>query len=419
MSIQAVQYILVGGALQGVVLAILLATRRANQLANKLLAALILLISAQSVLVAFDTRDFFLAFPHLSKISWLLPTLFAPLIYLFIKKLTAKRPKFKLSDCIHFVPFLVTLIYLLPYFVKSRVEKIGYLTDFELARKDDFGVLGQITLFLILLYLVLSLLELRIYRHKIVNTFSEVEQIRLQWLRQFIYAVLSILFLAAVAFYAQKWELPVLTAIYKYHIHYFGVVFLIYWVGYKTLSQPRIFMDKPVAKFQDVPIIPESKPTLVSQTDDKEQAMAIPVVNSVNQKYQKSVLKPEDSQLYLHQLLEFMEQEKPYRQSNITIQELANSIQIPKHHLSQVINDRLGKNFYDFINQYRVAEAQLLLVDPKYRHFTNLAVAEEAGFNSKATFNAVFKKQTGQTPSEYVKNQAQNRLNLADQAYNR
>ncbi len=405
MSVQAVQYILVGGALQGLFLAFLLATRKANQLANKLLAALILLISAQSVLVAFDTREFFLAFPHLSKISWLLPTLFAPLIYLFIQKLTAISPRFKLFDLIHFLPSLVTLLYLLPYFLKSKAEKIAYLSDFELARKDDFGFLGQITLFLILLYLVLSLRELKIYRRKIENTFSEVEQIRLQWLQQFIYALLSILLVAAVAFYAQKWGLPVLTIIYKYHLHYFGVVFLIYWVGYKTLSQPRIFLDKPMAKPQNVPFDSESVPLLITQADEKEPAQVIALpITPANQKYQKSVLKPEDSQLYLDQLLEFMEQEKPYRQSNITIQELADSVQIPKHHLSQVINDRLGKNFYDFINQYRVAEAQLLLVDPKYRHLTNLAVAEEAGFNSKATFNAVFKKQTGQTPSEYVKN---------------
>jgi AraC-like DNA-binding protein len=69
--------------------------------------------------------------------------------------------------------------------------------------------------------------------------------------------------------------------------------------------------------------------------------------------------------------------------------------------------NQLGKNFYDFINHYRVAEAQLLLVDPRYRHLTHLAVAEEAGFNSKATFNAVFKKQTGQTPSEYIRSYGQ------------
>ncbi|QNF32741.1 helix-turn-helix domain-containing protein [Adhaeribacter swui] len=416
MSVQAVQYILVGGALQGVCLAFLLATRKANQLANKLLAALILLISAQSVLVAFDTREFFLAFPHLSKVGWLLPTLFAPLIYLFIQKLTAKRPRIKPVDGVHFLPFLLTFVYLLPYFLKSTAEKIAYLSNFELARKDDFGFLGQITLFLILLYLALSLWELKKYRHKIENTFSEVEQIRLQWLRQFIYALLSILFVASVAFYAQKWGLPVLTIIYKYHLHYFGVVFLIYWVGYKTLSQPRIFLDKPSAKPKNAAILLETAPVLAAPMKEKEpiiiQASETPA--PANSKYQKSVLKPEDSQLYLNQLLEYMEQEKPYRQSNLTIQELADTMQMPKHHLSQVINERLGKNFYDFINQYRVAEAQLLLVDPKYRHLTNLAVAEEAGFNSKATFNAVFKKQTGQTPSEYVKNQHQNRPNLAD-----
>ncbi len=413
MSVQAVQYILVGGALQGLFLTFLLATRKANRLANKLLATLILLISAQSVLVAFDTRAFFLAFPHLSKIGWLLPTLFAPLIYLFIKKLTAKRPCLKPFDFIHFLPFLITLVYLLPYFVKSKAEKIAYLTDFERARKDDFGFLGQVTLFLILLYLVLAWWELKKYRQEMVNTFSEVEQIRLQWLRQFIYAVLSILFVAAVAFYAQKWEVPVLTAIYRYHIHYFGVVFLIYWVGYKTLSQPRIFLDKSVAKRKKAAVDEKPTSTLLTLSAEENQSLGkLPPLT--NQKYQKSVLKLEDSQLYLDQLLELMAQEKPYRQSNITIQELADSMQIPKHHLSQVINERLGKNFYDFINQYRVAEAQLLLVNPKYRHLTNLAVAEEAGFNSKATFNAVFKKQTGQTPSEYVKNHAQIGLNLAD-----
>ncbi|MGV3586500.1 MAG: helix-turn-helix domain-containing protein [Adhaeribacter sp.] len=402
-TIQVLQFILVGGALQGLFLAFLLATRQANQLANRLLASLIILISFQSILVAFDTREFFLAFPHLSKISWLLPFLFGPLIYLFTKKLTHEQPQFKLSDLIHFIPFGLTFIYLLPYYLKTRSEKIAYLNDFELARQDDFGWLGQVTLFLILFYLMLSAGILRKYERKILDTFSELEKIRLQWLKQFIYALLIILFLATVAFYAKKWTIPVLTEIYHYHIHYWFVIILIYWIGYKTLAQPRIFTETASHKNQDVALTQIQPGPEAISVSELSPAIGPPVV-AQNKKYQKSILKETESQAYLDQLLAFMETEKPYRESNITIQELADSIGLPKHHLSQVINDRLGKNFYDFINQYRVAEAQLMLVDPKYRHLTNLAVAEEAGFNSKATFNAVFKKQTGQTPSEYVRN---------------
>ena len=89
-AVQVLQIILVGGAVQGLFLAFLLATRQANQLANRLLAGLIILISFQSTLVAFDTREFFLAFPHLSKVSWLLPMLFRS-AYLFIHPKTNAR----------------------------------------------------------------------------------------------------------------------------------------------------------------------------------------------------------------------------------------------------------------------------------------------------------------------------------------
>jgi hypothetical protein len=117
MSVQGLQIFLVGGALQGVVLAFLLATRKANQLANGFLATMVLLISAQSVLVAFDTREFFLAFPHLSKVSWLLPFFIAPSLYLFVRKLTSRKPRLRGLDLVHFIPALLAFTALLPYYL--------------------------------------------------------------------------------------------------------------------------------------------------------------------------------------------------------------------------------------------------------------------------------------------------------------
>ncbi|QMU28632.1 helix-turn-helix domain-containing protein [Adhaeribacter radiodurans] len=415
---QILQFIIVGGALQGILLAFLLFTRKTNQLANRLLGALIFLMSMQSILVAFDTREFFITFPHLSKVSWLIPLFFGPLLYLFTRKITSRVPRFKQVDVIHFIPAVITFFYLLPYYLKSAADKIAYLNDFETARKDDFGLIGQATLFQILFYLVYSLKALYRYERKIFDTYSELEKIRLQWVKQFIYSILSIFFVAAIAFYAKKWYVPVFTEIYHYHLHYLMVVALVYWIGYKALAQPQVFVNRLVAAFpaptninlenSEGLIEKEPLPTPAQELYDLETN------EDLGKKYQKSSLKPEESQKYLNRLLDYMEEEKPYRQSNITIQDLAALLQIPKHHLSQIINNKLDKNFYDFINQYRVAEAQLLLVDPKFKHLTNLAIAEEAGFNSKATFNAVFKKQTGQTPSEYVRSYAQSRPTLAD-----
>ena len=71
------------------------------------------------------------------------------------------------------------------------------------------------------------------------------------------------------------------------------------------------------------------------------------------------------------------------------------------HNLSQVINAKLGKNFYDFVNEYRVEEVKRRLRDPKYTNLKILAIGMDAGFNTKSTFNAFFKKHTGLTPSQY------------------
>lgn len=384
MTVSLLQIILLAGAFQGVLLALLLWTRQDNQLANRLLAALVLLISLQSVLVAFDERDFFIHYPHLSKIGWLLPALFGPMVYLFTQKLTSEHPRMRWRDAIHLLPFVIFLIYLLPYYMQSAEAKIAYLNDYETARQDDFGLPNQILNFLHVFYLSLSFSVLREYQNDLLHRFSETARIRLQWLRQFLLFLLVILALSIPVFYAKKWHIPYLSDLYGYH--YLLVIACIYWIGYKALSQGAIFHTR-VNK-----MMPEA------DSEKKADAFAQP-------RYQKSQLSDALLDDYQSDLLDFMHNEKLYLKNDLTIQELAELTGIPRHHLSQVINSRLKKNFYDFVNTYRVEAAQAMLTDPAYSHWTNLAIAEAAGFNSKATFNAVFKKMTGQTPSEFSKKQ--------------
>jgi AraC-like DNA-binding protein len=100
-----------------------------------------------------------------------------------------------------------------------------------------------------------------------------------------------------------------------------------------------------------------------------------------------------------------MENEKPFHDLELTLTSLATQVEIGRNQLSELINSGTGGNFYDFVNKYRVEEVKQLMENPKFKDYTLLAIAFEAGFPSKSTFNSIFKKFTGLTPSEY-------RLNL-------
>jgi AraC-like DNA-binding protein len=400
MSLFALQVLLVGGAVQGLCLALLLATRRVNPLANRLLALLMLLVSAQSVLVAFDTRTFFLAFPHLSRVGWLLPALFGPLLYLFTRKLTSESPRLRGRDAGHLLPFALVLAYLLPYYLQPGATKIAYLNDFEAASRDDFGWLNQLLNLEHIGYLLAALQALRWHGRRIRQAFSDLTRLRLRWLGQFLALTLGIIGVGVAAFYGRKWGVNWLSSVY--HFHYLGVIGLIYWTGYRALAQPELFGYAAPAISPAMPAAAPEAPAaavaVAAAVAGQEGAAAEPVG-----KYQKSNLTAEQAIELEQQLLAFMQTQKPYRQNNLTIQELARQLELPKHRLSQLLNEQLGKSFYDFVNEYRVEEVKRLLHDPRYGHYSTLGMAEEAGFNSKATFNAVFKKMTGMTPSEYAR----------------
>lgn len=107
---------------------------------------------------------------------------------------------------------------------------------------------------------------------------------------------------------------------------------------------------------------------------------------------------------YKIKLNRIMEEEKPYLKPDLSISELAGKCQIPINHLSYYINEYEQKNFFDFINEYRLKELVRKLGDPSLRHITILGLAYDSGFNSKSSFNRIFKKYFQLTPSAY-KNQ--------------
>ena len=166
----------------------------------------------------------------------------------------------------------------------------------------------------------------------------------------------------------------------------------IYWVSYSALTQPDIFYVAHSNPGRGQAIISEITPKL-------QVSRAAP-------KYRNSSLPDEEAQRIVKELEQLMTDTKPQLDPEMNIDKLAQMVNTNRHHLSQVLNDKIGLSFYDYINSYRVNEAMLLLSDPARSGHKIASIAYDSGFNSLSAFNDVFKKMTGQTPSQYRKNPA-------------
>jgi AraC-like DNA-binding protein len=124
--------------------------------------------------------------------------------------------------------------------------------------------------------------------------------------------------------------------------------------------------------------------------------------NEKKKKYPKSSLTEETSQNLHKSLIQLMTEGALYRKSDLSISDLSSKLGVHPNYLSQIINQQEKKNFYDFVNTYRVEEFKRMIATQKSQQYTLLALAYDCGFSSKSSFNRCFKKATGQTPSEYL-----------------
>jgi AraC-like DNA-binding protein len=128
------------------------------------------------------------------------------------------------------------------------------------------------------------------------------------------------------------------------------------------------------------------------------------VQHTLNSNYSNGYkLSGDQEEQYFNSIISFMEKEKPYINDDLSLYDLARETDIPRSYLSYVINKYAGVNFYDFLHKYRVKEAKTILSDKRYNDLRILEIAYNCGFKAKSTFNKIFKKQTGMTPSDFKK----------------
>ncbi len=381
--------ILILGAAQGFLLAILILLKHGRLYANRFLGSLMLFYSIILVDLLLQDLGFYANRPHLKFIGLGFPFVVGPLHYLYAKYLVYPSRKLRKIEWLHFLPLLLFKIYLLPDFLQKgnmitavfAVNGTGALPFMDL-------LLNWAIIIQIMIYLFLTLFLISRYARDIKNQFSNIEKIRLDWLRNITLLAMSawIIFLTENAF--------LFAGIHISHLFNLSSMIAgtyVYLMGYLGLFKSEIFSEPAIAASISLSHPDGDPPEIEDQSNPPKSA----------KKYEKSGLSPENARKYLQKLLHLMEKERPYRNSELTLQQLADMLFISPHNLSEVINTQLNQNFFDFINFYRVEEVKRDLIDSNKRHLKILSIALDAGFNSKTSFNTIFKKHTGQTPSEY------------------
>lgn len=165
---------------------------------------------------------------------------------------------------------------------------------------------------------------------------------------------------------------------------------VIYVTSFLVMSGSTFFQDN----------VPEQAPNPTGNVPGQERATG-ETSEEPRRKYEKSSLSEEVEDAVLRKLDQLLATEKPYLQTDMSLPKLAAQLGTSPHHLSQLLNDRLGQRFFDWLATYRVAEAQQLLRNTNTAYLKIDEIAERVGYNSPSAFHTAFKRITNQTPAQF------------------
>jgi len=328
----------------------LIASQGQKKLSNWLLAGFLVTLASQMVGLliefSFQDSDFILGYMCIFGYTY------GPLLYLYTVSLINKNFVWQKLYLIHFVPpFLFLFSAVVGYPLCMRIGSLLYLS--------------------LVVYISMAIIEIRKYRKVVAQTQSANQQIDLNWLQWTMIIFCLILFSDIIDRF-----LIDLDFIYGISLVHFALLFLVNWIFYKGLKQPQLF-----------------------QGITKEEKLLVTDILT-------DPLMDEEAHSLTIRLKDYMEEEQPFTNADLTLNELSLQLQISPRRLSRVINSNLQLNFIGFINSYRIEMAKERLANPKDAKETVLEVLYEVGFKSKSSFNTLFKQQTGQTPTAYKKSKS-------------
>jgi AraC-like DNA-binding protein len=280
-----------------------------------------------------------------------------PIFYFYVLSVCYSDFRLGLKSSIHLIPFFVILLYF---------QFVG-LSDENYVFFDVFGEFQYV------FYIIIILLALKKYRQIYFENFTNQDGLQYKWLMQatLVFATAHLLVLSrsiVFHFFDKEWSsiLSVATS--------FSALSVTCWFVLKALHQPSIFGNVT----HESKVVYESNQSQPIESSDE-------IVGKI--------------EFIKKQMLEC----EFFLNSNLTIKDFSEKIDLPEKEISMLINQHLGKHFFDFVNGYRIEKAKELLQNPANKKMTVLEILYEVGFNSKSSFNTAFKKHTDKTPTQFRK----------------
>ncbi|MDW3650580.1 MAG: AraC family transcriptional regulator [Bacteroidia bacterium] len=292
-----------------------------------------------------------------------IPLLIGPIIWFYVLSVLKADFRLEIRHSLHFLPFFLFFLYFLPFYISTDEYKLAYVQS--LNQKSiplDLALFSWFKGLHTLIYILISILFLR-------KKLSQ-KRLRDQWFNsRLMISLLGLQMLGILSIYA------IVVAEYispDIQIESDKIGALVISTSFFIFAFAIILFPKT--------LLPEAKTS--------------------RNKYEHSTLNQDEKERILRKLQKKLRDEKQYLNPNLSLAELAHKLEINSNQLSQVINELLGKNFYQLINEYRVEEVKRNILSQEK---TLLGIALESGFNSKSAFNRIFKEITGSTPSAYKK----------------
>ncbi|CAN5431215.1 hypothetical protein BH11BAC2_BH11BAC2_23130 [soil metagenome] len=358
--------------IQGLFLGFLLIfSARGNKKANRILGTLILAFSLMiGYYVAFWSG---LLHAHAGIYGWTDPLylIFGPLLFFYLSQWKDQQLPKRFE--FHLLPFFIHVLIYLPFLFSGDIAKRQIINEAYHSHNLYFYLRITLEITWNLSILIYSIVLIRM-QQKTNLTISSSGKL---WMKLMVYFFVGYSF-STISYFILL-HAGLINVERDYAISGMMAAF-IYLVGYLGFRQPEL-----IHGFQNQKTAP---------------------------RYTRSTLTKEKSMEIKEALIQLMQNEKPFLESELKIQDLASRMGLSIHHLSQVINDHLQQSFPEFINQYRIREACRLLTDPRYNQEKILGIAFDTGFGNKATFNATFRKITGMSPSAYRQNSVSDEKHL-------
>ena len=296
--------------------------------------------------------------------------LFGPMLYFYIQSQIFPGFRFQKKHALHLLPFLGVVLHR----IFSHPVNIEFI---DTSAQNLSNAVYELLMFIsIFAYWIADIRLLLKHQKNLPNNFSyRSERLTLNWTWVVVFVNILIFMLMFLSpFLGSSFENIDPIWLFNFNFALFGYLLTIF-----GLIQPVIFKGEKTA-------IPIREPV---------------TKNNQPQKYQRSSLSDLEMEIIAENIRTYFKQKQPYLNAEFDLQTMSTEMGVSRQNLSRVINEKLDKNFYRLVNEYRVDEVINKMNDSSFSHLSLLGLAIDSGFNSKASFNRVFKEITGKTPSEF------------------